>query len=158
MSTPPQIRPAARRTFGLVALIALVGFLGISLSACAQTSAPTSASRPAGSDRMERQLTEMRAAVDLTDAQVTRIRAVLAANRPAGGRGQGAGRRDDGRQGRGRPTGDRSAMAERRAESERQIEAVLTPAQVERYRAWRATQRSQRRGGPGRDGGRNGDS
>ena len=41
-------------------------------------------------------------------------------------------------------------MTERRAESERQIEAVLTPAQVGRYRAWRAAQQSQRRGGPGR--------
>ncbi len=100
---------------------------------------------------MERQLTEMRAAVDLSDAQVTRIRAVLAANRPASGRAQG-GRAQGGRaQGGGRPAGDRAAMDARRAESERQIEAVLTPAQVERYRAWRAAQQSQRRSRRGGD-------
>ena len=90
-------------------------------------------------DRVARQLAAIDEAVDLSDAQRERVREILvaeAADRPSapparGGRAGGADRREE--------------RAARRAETDRLIEAALTEAQVERYRAWRA---SQRRPGP----------
>lgn len=89
---------------------------------------------------VEEQLASLRTAVGLTDEQAAQVRTILEAqqaNRPTRGAG-----------------GDREAMRaqmqERRARTQAEIEAVLTPEQVERFRTWSAAQRPQggRRGGP----------
>ena len=98
-----------------------------------------------GGDRTEQRLDELRQTLDLTDAQTAELRTVFqaqAADRPARGERRSGGPADrDAR---------RAQMQQRRAETERQIEAILTPAQMERYRAWRASQ--PQRGGRGRRG------
>lgn len=140
------------------ALCALV--LVASLSACASSSTPEPAPRAEarapqraaarggqrGGQRgavVEAQLASMRTAVGLSDEQAARVRTILeaqVADRPARGAG-----------------GDREAvraqMQERRARALAEVEAVLTPDQVERYRSWQAAQRAEggrggRRGGP----------
>lgn len=132
--TPLAMTPSPLRT------LALLATLSLSVSACAQ-SQPTRD----GGDRAEQRLDELRQTLDLTDAQTAELRAVFqaqAADRPARGERRSGGPADrDAR---------RAQMQQRRAETERQIEAILTPAQMERYRAWRASQ--PQRGGRGRRG------
>ena len=138
--------------------LALLGLLSVSTAACSQSRdaaepAPAEARGARGGDpgaRLDRQMASLREAVDLTDAQAEEIRAIFeaqAAERPRrGARGQRGG---------GRASGDRAAMREamqaRRAEIQRQIEALLTPEQTEAFRAWSAEQAERRRG---RRGGR----
>lgn len=121
-------------------VLTLLATLAVSLSACAQ-SQPTHDS----GDRAEQRLDELRQALDLTDAQTAELRAVFqaqATDRPARGERRSGGPADrDAR---------RAQMQQRRAETERQIESILTPAQMERYRAWRASQ--PQRGDRGRRG------
>ena len=112
----------------LTALAAML--LGLSLAACA-----SSRDASAADERVERQLAALDEAVDLTDAQAERVRAILVASEadrpsspPRGGRGG---------QGGPPPGGDRGAH---QAEVDRQIEALLTDDQVARYREWRASQ------------------
>ena len=93
-------------------------------------------------DRVERQMASLTEAVGLTDAQATRVRTILTAQ---------AADRPSGPPPRGRPAGGQGGSdprAARRAETDRQIEAVLTEGQVERYRAWSASQAQQRPQGP----------
>ena len=122
-----------------------VVLLGLSLSACAS-------SRDAGGDddRIDQQIASLDQAVDLTDAQAVRIREILVAqeaNRPARpARGGQGGQGGQGGPPRGQGGGDRDAQ---RAEADRQIEAVLTEAQVVAYREWRASQ-PRRQGPPSR--------
>ena len=122
---PQRKAVAIRRALGM---LALVGLFALPQAASAQ-----SRDQRGEGDRVERQITHLDQALDLTSAQATRLRALFQAqeaNRPA----QGARRS-------GSPD-DRAAMqAQRqaqRAEMDRQIEAVLTPAQVQRFRALRA--------------------
>ncbi len=121
----------------LVGTLAATLFLLIVGCSSSRDAAPTS-------DRVVRQLAAIDQAVDLTDEQSARIRDLLAAaeaDRPSGPpQGERGGQ---GRQGGGEPRGDRQA---RQAETDRLIEAVLTPDQVERYRTWRAAQPQRGRG------------
>lgn len=124
------------------ALRLAAAFALLSLAACAQSrdTAPNRGGRDDGA-RVEQMLTSLSEAVDLTGDQATRIRAILTAqqaDRPSGPppRGEGGGDR-------------RAAMEAQRAATDRQIEAVLTEAQVESYRTWRAAQRPD---GPPRRG------
>ncbi|MEL6616288.1 MAG: hypothetical protein AAFQ43_11150 [Bacteroidota bacterium] len=120
--------------------------LALSITACSssQDTATQDGPRARGGDpgqRVERQLESLREAVDLTDEQVVEIRALLeeqAANRPSrGARGQGN---------RQEMRAQRQAQ---RAEMMSQIEAILTPEQVEAFREWAASQQQRgRRGGP----------
>jgi len=133
---PKRKAAILRRTLGLVAL---VGLLALPQAASAQ-------SRDArGGDRLEQRIDALRQAVALTDAQAADVRALFqaqAANRPAPGARRSS------------SPDDRAAMQAERAgretETDRQIEALLTADQVERYRTWRASQsrdRAGRRGG-----------
>mgnify|MGYP003146320428 CR=1 FL=1 len=134
----PKRRTAIlRRTLGL---LALAGLLALPQAASAQDR------QGRGGDRVELRIDALRQAAALTDAQVADVRALFeaqAANRPAPGA-----RRSSSPQ-------DRAAMqaerAGREAEMDRQIEALLTPEQVARYRTWRESQ-------PRGRGGRGGDS
>ena len=140
-----------------LAPLALAGFLCATLPACAQSPEPAPQQRAArgqdgpGGDlaaRLDRQMASLDEALDLTSRQEAQVRALLearAADRPArGARSRQA-------------SGDREALrAERQAQREatnREIEALLTPAQVARFRAW---QESQRENARGRRGGRRG--
>ena len=131
--------------------VALIGLVSLSTAACSSSQdaaepAPSEVRARTGdpSERLDRQMASLRDAVDLTDAQAEEIRAILetqAAERPRrGARTQRGG---------GQASGDRAAMREamqaRRAEVQRQIEALLTPEQVADFRAWSAEQAEQRR-------------
>ncbi|MDT7858386.1 hypothetical protein RQM47_17180 [Rubrivirga sp. S365] len=130
-----------RPTLSRLAAALAVALLSLSFAACS-----SSQGTARDDDRVERQLVAIDQAVELTDTQSDRVRAILVAqdaDRPSGpppGGGQ-----------RGQAGGaDRRAEREaRRAQADRQIEAVLTEAQVERYRQWRASQ-PQRQGPPPR--------
>ncbi|MEM6326010.1 MAG: hypothetical protein AAF791_02730 [Bacteroidota bacterium] len=118
------------RILGAAALL-FIGTLALASSASAQG---RGAQDPA--ERIARQIQSLDEALDLTDEQATQIRALFeaeAAERPARG---------------ARGSGDREAMraqrAEQRAEMNRRIEALLSPQQVERFRAWTETQRDRR--------------
>ena len=130
---------ALRRTLGTAA-VALVGLLALPQAAEAQTRG-----QRGDGDRVEQRVAQLGEALGLTDAQASQLRALFEAqegNRPA------RGERDSGN------TDDREAMrAQReaqRAEMDRQIAAVLTPAQLERYQALRASRENRR--GDGRRG------
>ena len=117
----------------------------VALAAVLLPLAGCSSSKEASSDddRLTRQLEAIDEAVDLSDEQANRVRAILVAEeaeRPSGPppRGQAGG---------GDPRGAREA---RRAETDRLIEAVLTDEQIERYRAWRASQPERPEGRPPR--------
>lgn len=132
-----------RRTRAVLAL----ALLSLSLTACSSSRD----SARGGDDRIETRLASINEAVALTEAQTVRIRAILtaqAADRPSGpppqGGGQGQGGQGRGGQGRGGQGGG----ADRQAEMDRQIEAVLTGDQIEQYRTWRASQAQQRPQGP----------
>ena len=99
------------------------------LSACA-----SSADTARDEDRVARTLASMDEALDLTDRQAEQVRGILVAQEAR--RPPGPSRGGQGEQG-GPPRGDRDAQ---RAEADRQIEAVLTPEQVDLFRTWRAAQ------------------
>ena len=102
------------------------------LTACA-----SSADTARDDDRVAQTLASMDDALDLTDAQAERIREILVAqeaNRPSGPPPRG------GQGGQGGDVDPRALMEARRAEADRQIEAVLTETQVVAYREWRAAQ------------------
>ena len=128
---------ALRRALGTAA-VALVGLLALPQAAEAQ-----SRDGRGDGDRVERRVAQLDEALDLSDRQASQLRALFEAqeaDRP--GRGE-------------RRSGDREAMSAereaRRAETDRQIAAVLTPAQMERYRALRQARPSERgRSGDGR--------
>ncbi len=140
-----------RRT---LAPLALIGLLFVTLPACAQSLEPAPQQRaargqggPGGdpAERLDRQMASLDEAVDLTSRQETQVRALLeeqAANRPERG---------------ARGSGDREARrAQQQAQREAmnsKIEALLTPEQVTRFRAWSEAQRENQRG---RRGGRRG--
>ncbi|GAB5535373.1 MAG: hypothetical protein Rubg2KO_16220 [Rubricoccaceae bacterium] len=120
-----------RRALGVLALI---GVLALPQVASAQ-------SRGQRGDVVER-VAELDKVLDLTDTQAAQLRAVFEAEQAA-------------RTGRRRSAAAREARRaqgqERRAEMLRQIEEILTPAQLERYQAWRASQvRDNARRGDGR--------
>ncbi len=129
--------------------IRLVGTLAITLFLLIVGCSSSRDAAPA-SDRVVRQLAAIDQAVDLTDEQSARIRDLLTAaeaDRPAqpqrGQQGQRSARGDD----------PRAEQQSRQAETDRLIEAVLTPDQVERYRTWRAAQPQRGRGERPRGGG-----
>lgn len=138
-------RPATiRRTLGLAA-VAFACLIALPQGAEAQTRAPRG-----DGDRTEQRVTQLDEALGLSDAQAAQLRTLFAAqeaNRPAPDARGASGDREAGR-------AQREAQ---RAEMDRQVEALLTPAQVERYRALQAS-RPQRgpRGGQRGDGQRNG--
>ena len=122
---PQRKAVAIRRALGM---LALVGLFALPQAASAQ-----SRDQRGDGDRVERQITHLDEALDLTGAQATRLRALFQAqeaNRPAPG-ARRSGSPDD----RAAMQAQRQAQ---RAEMDRQIEAVLTPAQVQRFRALRA--------------------
>lgn len=84
-------------------------------------------------DRIERRVEVLREAIDLTDEQAAEVRRLFHV--------QAAERYEH--------TGDREAhrarMAERHAELSRRIEALLTPEQAQRFRAWREEHKRDRR-------------
>lgn len=121
--------------------------LVFSLTACSSSEEATAQDGPRarGGDpgqRVERQLTSLDEAVDLTDEQAVQIRSLLeeqAANRPPRG-ARGSGNRQQ----------MRAQMQAQRDEMMSRIEALLTPDQVEGFREWAASQQQRgRRGGPG---------
>ena len=140
---------------GTVGALLLAGTLA--LPACASSAQTPEGRTEQRGDRLERQVAAIHDAVGLSDQQTSQIRTLLEA-RSADMRGpRGSGQRGSGQtgqQGAGRPPQNDPQRAERMAETERQIEAVMTPEQVTRYRAWRETQRSQR-GARGQGGPRN---
>ena len=143
MTSHSQIaRPATLcRSLALIAF-ALVCLLALPQDAQAQTRAPRG-----DGDRTEQRVTRLDEALGLSDVQAAQLRMLFAAqeaNRPAPGA-------------RGASTDREAGRAQReaqRAEMDRQVEALLTPAQVERYRALQASR--QQRGGQRGDGQRDG--
>ena len=129
-----------RRALGTAA-VTLVGLLALPQAAEAQ-----SRDGRGDGDRVEHRVAQLDEALDLTDTQASQLRALFEAqeaDRPARGERRSG-------------SGDREAMrAEReahRAEMDRQIAAVLTSAQMERYRALREARPSERGGGRRGDG------
>ncbi len=118
-----------------VAAVALVGLLTLPTSASAQTRPPRS-----DGDRADQYAAELAEALNLDDAQASRLRALFEAqeaNRPSPGARRG-----------GSPDNREAVRAEReaqRAEMDRQVEAILTPAQVERYRSLRTSRQPRGR-------------
>ena len=78
----------------------------------------------------------------LTDEQAVEVRALLEA--------EAAARPERGARGSGDREAMRARRAERRAETNRQIEALLAPDQIERFRTWTETQRGPARRRPTR--------
>ena len=139
IQTTARRRTTRRRTLAM-ALVALFALPQV-------TEAQTRAPRGDG-DRTEQRVTQLDEALGLSDAQTSQLRALFEAqksNRPTlSARGNtSSGDREDGR-------AQREAQ---RAEMDRQVEALLTPAQVERYRALQASRPSRGpRGGQCGDG------
>ncbi len=130
-ATYDRRKATLRRLLGTAALV-LAGLLALP-AASAQSRAPE--------DRIERRVESLRDALDLSDAQAAEVRALFeaeAASRPPRG-SRGAGARE----------ARRAQMAERRADLERQLAEVLTPAQLDAYRTWQEENppRRGRRGG-----------
>ena len=135
-----QRKPATlRRALGAVAL---VGVLALPQAAGAQTRAPRG-----DGDRTEQRVAQLDEALGLSDAQASQLRAVFAA--------QQADRPARAERGSGDLEAMRAQRQARQAEMDRQIAAILTPAQLERYQALRASREAQR--GDGQRGGQRGD-
>ncbi len=123
--------------------IRLVVTLAIALLPLAGCASSQDAARD--EDRITQQLASMDAALDLTDGQAAQIREILVAadaDRPSGPppRGRQAGGDDP-----------RAEIEARRAKTDKLIEDTLTKKQIERYRAWRASEpepQLQRGAGP----------
>ena len=131
-STYVRRKAALRRLVG-TALLALV--VALPQAASAQRLSPE--------ERIERRVEALADALDLSDAQALEVRAILEADL--------ADRPPRGARGSGDRAARREQMEARRAETDAQIEAVLTEAQVEAYRAWR-DENAGRRGPRGRRG------
>ncbi len=115
----------------------------IVLAGCASSSdAPR---ERGGDDRVAQTLASLDDALDLTDAQTDRIRTILVAQETARPSGPPRG----GQGGQGGPPRDADRDTQR-AEVDRQIEAVLTEAQLAAFREWRAAQPERPQGPPPR--------
>ena len=125
--TPSHRKTAALRRVVGAGVLVIAGLLALPQAADAQTR---------GADRVERQVERLTEALDLSDAQAVELRALFeaqAADRPA---------RSE--RGRAEREARRAQVRERRAEAVRQIEAILSPDQVERFHALRAERRDGR--------------
>ena len=118
------------------AMLLLVLFLAASAAGFAQPG-----------DRAARMLERMKKELTLTDEQSKKAEAILTAER------------DQAMKDRETYQGDREAMmkagGERRAQTEKELEAVLTKAQMTKYRAMMEEMRNQFRGGMRGPGGNN---
>ncbi|MDT7858396.1 Spy/CpxP family protein refolding chaperone [Rubrivirga sp. S365] len=131
-----------RRALGTAA-VALAGLLALPQAAEAQTRGPRG-----DGDRTEQRVAHLDEALDLSDAQATQLRTLFEA--------QKAGRPERGERDSADREATRAQREARRAEMDRQIGAVLTPAQLERYQALRASREGRRGDGRRGDGRRNG--